>query len=237
MTAHDVSAALRNVATPERARANAWFFKTGPGEYGEGDMFVGATVPQQRVVAKKFEELPQVEIERLLHSPWHEERLTAIFIMVARFKKGTEDEKTEVANLYLENLEHINNWDLVDSSAPYILGPWLQNSRYKMKTLQKLALSDNLWERRISIITTLHYIGQGSGVETLVLAEKLVDDTHDLIQKAVGWCLREVGKRVDDELLLDFLDRHAATMPRTALRYAIERLTPETRRHYMGLRG
>lgn len=227
---------LKAVATPERAKANAWFFKTGPGQYGEGDQFLGVTVPEQRKIAKQFRDMPLLYIEELLHNPWHEVRLTTLFIMVLAYQKGDEGRRADIANLYLANARYINNWDLVDSSASYILGPWLENSSYKMKTLTKLAKSNNLWERRIAMIATLYYICRGSAGEALQIAEILLNDTHDLIQKAVGWMLREVGKRVDREVLLGFLDVHAKTMPRTTLRYAIEHLPPEQRSHYLGLR-
>jgi 3-methyladenine DNA glycosylase AlkD len=233
MNPDDVTRALKAVATPERAKANAWFFKTGPGQYGEGDQFLGVTVPNQRKIAKQFKDMPLSYIEELLHSPWHEVRLTTLFIMVFSYQKGNEKRKADIANLYLANAKYINNWDLVDSSASYILGPWLENSPYKMKTLKKLAHSKNLWERRIAMISTLYYISRGSADEALQMAEILLHDKHDLIQKAVGWMLREVGKMVDRDILLAFLDEHAATMPRTALRYAIEHLTPELRRTYL----
>lgn len=237
MKPEEVTRALKAVATPERAKANAWFFKTGLGQYGEGDQFLGVTVPEQRKIAKQFKDMPLLYIEELLHSPWHEVRLTTLFMMVLSYQKGNAQRKADIANLYLENAQYINNWDLVDSSASYILGSWLETSPYKMKTLKKLAHSSNLWERRIAMISTLYYISRGSAEEALQIAEVLLYDEHDLIQKAVGWMLREIGKRVDREVLLAFLNTHAATMPRTTLRYAIEHLPPEQRSHYLGLKN
>lgn len=237
MIVNQVKESLRELATPERARNSAWFFKTGKGQYGYGDKFLGITVPEQRKIAKQYyKDLSLEAIEQLLQSPWHEERLTALFMLVLTFQKGDSKKQTEVANLYLANTKYINNWDLVDSSASYILGPWLERSPYKMKLLRKMATSSDLWERRIAMLTTFYYIGRGRADEALEIAEILIDDTHDLIQKAVGWMLRELGKRVDLELLRDFLNSHAATMPRTALRYAIERLSTQEREHYMKLK-
>lgn len=227
---------LREAADPERAKSSAWFFKAGPGQYGEGDRFLGITVPQQRKIARKFYKNVSLDaVEQLLHSPWHEERLTALFMLVLMYQKGDQQKRDQTANLYLANTKQVNNWDLVDSSAPYILGPWLADNPYKMKTLTKLAKSDNFWERRIAMMSTFHYIRQGSADEALAIVDILLDDSHDLIQKAVGWMLREIGKRAGRQILLEFLDNHAATMPRTALRYAIEHLSSGQRQHYLAL--
>jgi 3-methyladenine DNA glycosylase AlkD len=241
-----VEGALRELASPERAQSSQWFFKTGEGQYGEGDKFLGVTVPQQRKVAKFFYKNLSLEaMEQILKSSWHEERLTALFMLVLTFQKGDDLKKSQVANLYLANTRRVNNWDLVDSSAHYILGPWLdyvsssanqnksENSDYKTKVLKKLAKSDNLWERRIAMLTTFYYIQHGSAVEALEISEILKNDQHDLIQKAVGWMLREIGKRVGEDILLKFLDENAAGLPRTTLRYAIERLPAGIRKHYL----
>jgi len=237
MTAQEVREALNAVATKERAESNAWFFKTGEGQYGYGDQFLGVTVPQQRSIAKKFYKNLSLEgAEILLKSPWHEERLTALFIFVLKYQKGDTGRKDEIANLYLKNTKYINNWDLVDSSAEHIIGPWLQNSPYKMKVLSKLARSKDLWERRIAMLSSFHYIKQGRVDESLEIIEILLHDSHDLIQKAVGWMLREIGKRVDKQVLLTFLNKHAATMPRTSLRYAIEHFPQPERQQYMNMR-
>lgn len=235
MKAADVSKALRLVATPKKAKANAWFFKSGPGEYAEGDKFLGVTVPEQRKIAKQHKDLSLSEVKKLVTSSWHEERLTGLFILVDQFKHGDEKARAQIYKFYLNHTGSINNWDLVDSSASYIVGPYLENLSEKMKVLTKLAGSKSLWERRIAMIATGHYIYQGRADEALIIAETLVDDNHDLIQKAVGWMLREIGKRVGREPLLKFLDRHAATMPRTALRYAIEHFEPRLKAHYMSL--
>lgn len=236
MTNKEVKQALKAVATPERATTSAWFFKTAPGQYGHGDKFLGVTVPQQRKIAKQFKDLPLKEVEKLVTSPWHEERLTGLFILVGQFQRGDQPTKQEIYHFYLNHTASVNNWDLVDSSAGYIAGAWLNDRPEKMKVLTKLADSKSLWERRIAMISTQYFIGQGRGEEAWAIAELLLHDSHDLIQKAVGWMLREMGKRADHQLLIMFLDKHAATMPRTTLRYAIEHLSKERKQHYMGLK-
>ncbi len=233
--ASDLSKALRAVATPAKAKASSWFFKTGPGQYGEGDKFLGVTVPEQRKVAQQFKDLPIKETEKLVTSPWHEERLTGLFILVSQYKKADEANKKAIYEFYISHTNFINNWDLVDSSAGYIVGPYLENKTYKMKVLTKLAKSDFLWDRRIAMLSTFYYIYQGKADEALVIAEILLQDEHDLIQKAVGWMLREIGKRVDKQILIKFLENHAAHMPRTTLRYSIEHFDSKTRQHYLSL--
>ena len=235
MTTQDVSQALQQLATPEKAKASAWFFKSGPGQYAEGDKFLGITVPEQRTIARKYKDLPLKDVEKLVMSQWHEERLTGLFILVGQYQKGNEAKRKEIYDFYLSHTRHINNWDLVDSSAPYIVGSWLDGQPEKMQVLQKLAGSDWLWDRRIAMLATGDYIKKGRTEEAIKIAEQLLPDKHDLIQKAVGWMLREIGKRVDKQVLTRFLDKHAATMPRTSLRYAIEHFDPELRTHYMGL--
>lgn len=224
---------LRTAANPEKAVFFPRYFKAGPGEYAEGDQFLGVTVPQQRIIAKQFKDLPLTEVEQLIMSPWHEERLTGVFILVGQYQKADEVNKKLIYDFYLAHTKNINNWDLVDSSAGYIVGPWLENRPAKMKVLMKLADSQLLWDRRIAMLATFYYIMQGKADEALIIAEQLLYDNHDLIQKAVGWMLREIGKRVDVALLINFLDKHAATMPRTTLRYAIEHFTPEVRQRYL----
>lgn len=225
---------LRSVATPERAKANAWFFKTGEGQYGFGDKFLGVTVPEQRKVARKYyKQLSLDAIEQLLLSQWHEERLTSLFMLVLLYQKSDEKMRQSVASLYLRHTKDVNNWDLVDSSAAYILGPHLEQNPYKMKVLRAFATSRDLWERRIAMLTTFYYIRQGRADEALEIIELLKTDKHDLIQKAVGWMLREIGKNVGEEVLTKFLDTNAHQLPRTCLRYAIERLEPATRKKYM----
>lgn len=232
----DLQADLRAVANPEKAVFFPRFFKAGPGQYAEGDQFLGVTVPQQRKLARKYRDLWLGDIERLLNSPWHEERLTGLLILVDNYKRGNANSKQEIYNFYATHTERINNWDLVDSSAPYIVGPQLQESPYKMKVLVKWAHSDNVWERRIAMLATFHYIRQGQPDEALEIAELLLHDQHDLIQKAVGWMLREIGKRCGTDVLELFLDEHAATMPRTTLRYAIEHFATLKRQSYMQMK-
>lgn len=235
-SAAQVRRALRKLASPERAIGVARFFKTGKGEYGEGDVFIGCTVPQQRTVAREFRHLPLAESGKLLASKIHEERLTALLILVRQFESAREEGlRRRIFGLYLKRLRHINNWDLVDSSAAPLIGGWLADKDRKL--LDELASSRQLWHRRIAIIATFHYIMAGSAEDALRIAEKLLADSHDLIHKAVGWMLREVGKRVSPATLRRFLRQHAATMPRTALRYAIERFPAEERARWMQMRA
>lgn len=236
-TAAQAQVALHAVADPERAANTYRFFKAYPGGYSEGDEFLGCTVPKTRLVAKQFYDLPLSELEVLMTSKWHDERLLALFILVRQYQRGSDETKQAVYDFYLSHTANVNNWDLVDSSAEFIVGPYLDGRPEKMGVLERLAASDMLWERRIAMIATFDYIRKGRADEALLIAEQLLCDKHDLIQKAVGWMLREVGKRVDREPLLLFLDKYAATMPRTTLRYAIEHLPPEQRAHYMRLKG
>jgi 3-methyladenine DNA glycosylase AlkD len=225
---------LTKVSTKARAEAGAWFFKTGPGQYGEGDKFIGVSVPDQRKIAKKLQKSISLEkVEQSLASPWHEERLTSLIILVNKYKSATTTQKKEIVDFYLKNTKRINNWDLVDSSAPYILGDWLLDKDKQI--LYSLAKSDDLWERRISIITTLNFIRNGKFEVTLKLSEQLLSDNHDLIHKASGWCLREVGKK-NEQVLMRFLDKFTLDMPRTMLRYAIERLPKDKREYYLKLK-
>lgn len=216
---------LRN---PEKARALQRFFKTGKGEYGEGDIFLGIVVPEQRVVAKKYPDLSLNDLQELLNSKIHEYRLTALFILVAKYKK-TENKK-EIVDFYLKNTRNINNWDLVDLSAPKILGEYLIDRDRKI--LYKLARSKNLWERRISILATFIFIKDGDFSDSLKTAEILIKDDHDLIHKAVGWMLREVGKR-DLKTEEIFLKKYYKRMPRVMLRYAIEKFPDSKRRRFL----
>lgn len=222
---------LKGLADPQKAEFVARYFKTGPGEYGEGDIFLGITVPAQRQIAKKYLNLSLADVEKLLKSKIHEERLTSLMILVEKFKKATPDQQQAIYELYLRNTAQINNWDLIDGTAEYIVGPYLQDN--DKSVLTKLARSDSIWERRIAIMATYHYIKQGNADETLRIAEILVNDLHDLIQKAVGWMLREVGKRCSQEIEEAFLKKHYKTMPRTMLRYAIERFEPSRRQAYL----
>lgn len=235
-SADDVIAALRAEGSSERARQAARYFKTGPGEYGEGDVFLGVPVPAQRRVARAFDGLEPAELARLLDSALHEARLVALLVMVRRAEKRATPDATRAAMgaLYLQKLDRVNNWDLVDSSAPQLLGALLPARDRSL--LDRLARDPSRWSRRIAMIATLHFIRRGEAPEALRVAALLVDDADDLVQKAVGWMLREVGARVDVALLRAFLAQHAATMPRTALRYAIEKLAPEERTRWLGAR-
>lgn len=223
-------AALRALADPAVARSTARFFKTGPGEYGEGDRFVGVRVPDVRRVAKAFADLPLDEVAKLLRSDVHEERLLALLILVRQYARGGRDERDRIYRLYLGNLRFVNNWDLVDLSAEHIVG-WHLRDRDRAP-LRELARSPVLWERRVALLATFHFIKRGDGAETLALVEMLLGDREDLIHKAAGWMLRETGKR-DPAAHGAFLRKHRRTMPRTMLRYAIERLPETERRRYM----
>ena len=230
MKAEDVRSSLQQLADPLRAKNSTWFFKTGPGQYGEGDQFIGVTVPDQRKVAAAYGELPLPAVLELLQSPIHEHRLTALFILVHQYRTGDRDIKKQLASFYHKHRAYVNNWDLVDSSAPYILGDYLKT--HSPNVLFRLAAAKSIWDRRIAIISTFAFIRDGQFDLTLKIAEMLLNDKEDLIHKATGWALREVGKK-DHQALLNFLDQHAGSMPRTALRYAIERLSPEERRLYL----
>lgn len=228
MTASKVKKDLQALANPEKAKIYQRFFKTGKGEYGEGDVFIGLTVPQQRSVAKKYSDLPLDQVKILLHSEIHEHRLVAILILVHKFQKKQD---RAIVSLYLKNRECINNWDLVDLSAHKIIGAYLENRN--RKTLYKLAKSKSLWDRRIAIIATFWFINNNDFKDSLKIADILVNDKHDLIHKAVGWMLREIGKK-DLKAEESFLNKHYKTMPRTMLRYAIERFKKKKKDFYMG---
>jgi 3-methyladenine DNA glycosylase AlkD len=221
-----ISARLRAVASHEVAAISQRFFKTAPGEYGAGDIFLGIKIPVLRRLAREYRTAGAAEVCELLQSRFHEERLFALLLMMQRYAGANEDEREALYRLYLASTSCINNWDLVDISAPHIVGRHLQ-SRARAVLLQ-LAASSDLWERRIAIIATLHFIRGNEFSDTLQIARMLLHDPHDLIHKAVGWMLREVGKR-DRTVAEDFLKTHYQTMPRTMLRYAIERF-PETLR-------
>lgn len=223
---------LREAAEPERVETLQRFFKTGPGGYGEGDVFLGVRVPAVRAVARRFDGLDDDSVLELLVSRFHEERLAALVMLVRRYERGDRATRGRVYDLYLNNTTHVNGWDLVDVSAPHIVGAHLLGGEAERRILDRLALSPSVWERRIAIMATFAFVRGGEYDETLRLSCTLLDDEHDLIQKATGWMLREVGKR-DEGLLVGFLDRHAGDMPRTMLRYAIERLDAPLRAGYM----
>lgn len=206
------------------------FFKTGPGEYGEGDIFLGIKVPVQRQIAKKYIGLNLLKIQELLKSKIHEHRLIALLILVSKFKKGSETERGNIFNLYLKNTKYINNWDLVDLSAPNIMGEFLIDK--KKDIIYNLAKSNNLWEKRISIISTFSYIRREEFEDSFRIVEMLLHDKHDLIHKAIGWMLREIGKK-NQKVLEDFLKKHYDRIPRTTLRYAIEKFDEDLRKKYL----
>jgi 3-methyladenine DNA glycosylase AlkD len=230
MSVQEIRARLRKLGDKERAKNSQWFFKTGPGEYGEGDRFLGIKVPEIRKLAKDYQAIPLAEATQLLQSSIHEERLLALFILVRAFSKGDECFKEKIYHLYLQNTRYINNWDFVDTSADHIVGAFLKGK--SKKPLSDLALSSDLWERRIAIMATFHFIKEGEFTETLKIAGMLLSDKKDLIHKAVGWMLREVGKRhlATEEY---FLKKHYKKMPRTMLRYAIERFPEPKRQRYL----
>ena len=232
MKAANVRKELKSMADPDKAVILQRFFKTGLGQYGEGDIFIGVTVPQSRKIAKKFSQLQLVEVKTLLYSRIHEERLVALLILVWRYSSALDnrEEKEEIVKFYLDNIKQVNNWDLVDLSAPNILGAHLIDNRDR-RLLYRLAKSENVWERRVAILATYHFIRNGDFSYTLKIAEMLLQDRHDLIHKAVGWMLREVGKR-DVTAQEAFLEKYWSVMPRTMLRYAIERLPENKRLHY-----
>jgi 3-methyladenine DNA glycosylase AlkD len=225
-----VHAALLALANPKKAAFLAGFFKTGPGQYAEGDRFLGVTVPALRQLARQFRHLGLPDCERLLQSPHNEERCLALLILVEHFEKGDAATKNKVYRLYAKNRHRVNNWNLVDGSAPYIVGPHLL--RRSRSWLYQLARSPSLWDRRIAILATFSFIRAGDFADALKLTAHFLDDEHDLMHKACGWMLREIGKR-DPAVLETFLRRHHRHMPRTMLRYAIERFPPARRKAYL----
>lgn len=230
MTAQKIQKYLRQFASKEKAKLLQGFFKTGPGQYGEGDKFLGVVVPNIRRTVKEFAGAPLPEIQKLLLSSFHEERLLALLLLVRKFEKGDDGMRKRIYTHYLKNTKYINNWDLVDLSAPKIVGPWLDGGSRSL--LYHLVRSRNLWERRIAILATFPYIRKGDFVDTLAISERLLDDDEDLMHKAVGWMLREVGKK-DVAVLEGFLRKNYSRMPRTALRYAIERFPEAKRQKYL----
>ena len=226
----DVRRGLRALADSVRAEILQRFFKTGEGEYGEGDRFLGLRVPQVRTVARRYRDLERKALLELLESPWHEERLLALLILVDQYRRGTGPEREAIHRLYLSNTRHINNWDLVDSSAEHIVGPHLDPQH--LDGLEELARSSSVWERRIAMMATFHWIKRGVFDPALQIAERLVRDDHDLIHKAVGWMLREVGKR-DRAREEAFLRKNYRMMPRVMLRYALEHFPEAQRQEYL----
>ena len=221
---------LKNLANPEIAEHSQKFFKTGEGEYGSGDKFLGIRVPVIRKAVRKFKTLPLNTAEELLKSEYHEIRLFALLLFVLRFNKSDNDERDEIFHIYTGNTVYINNWDLVDSSAHYIVGAYLQDKDRSL--LYKFAESPSLWERRIAIMSTFYYIKNNEFKDALNLSEFLLNDAEDLIHKAAGWMLREIGNR-DKTAEIEFLKNYYRHMPRTMLRYAIEKFSPEERQRYL----
>lgn len=236
MTFNEFRAEFRSQGKPEVAAIMQGFFKTGPGQYGEGDRFLGLKVPHTRSFVPKTGDFTETEVLTLLHSEWHEERLLALFILVRRFEKAKKDEAAQwrIVDLYLANTKWINNWDLVDTSAPQILGTWLL--KRDRSVLSKLAASKSLWEQRISVLATQTFIRAGDYDDTLKLCAGFLKHPHDLMHKACGWMLREAGKK-EVKVLRGFLDAYAGQMPRTMLRYAIEKLDEAERKRWMAAKG
>lgn len=226
----EIHARLRSLASPETARVQQGFFKTGPGQYGEGDRFLGIKVPAIRAVAREFPDAGLDATVALLHSAFHEERLLALLFLMRLFAAGDAHERRSVYQTYLANTRWINNWDLVDISAPHVVGAYLADQ--VRAPLYRLIHSSSLWERRIAMVATLHFIRRGDFDDTLQLAGQLLTDREDLMHKACGWMLREVGKR-DQQALEIFLQQHRQAMPRTMLRYAIERFPEDLRQAYL----
>jgi len=230
ITASQIRAALKRHADPRHASILQRFFKTKPGEYGAGDTFIGIKMPQVRSVARAFRSAPLHTAIELLKSPIHEERLLALLLFVEQYDKGDEEQRATIYNVYLKQTKYINNWDLVDLSAPQIVGRHLETR--DRSVLIRLSQSTSLWERRIGIMATFWFIKKGNFSDALMISEILLKDSNDLIHKAVGWMLREIGKRnitVEEE----FLKRHYKDMPRTMLRYAIERFPENKRQDYL----
>lgn len=225
---------LNRAANKKQAANLQRFFKTNPGQYGAGDVFLGIMVPRQRQLAKKYIDLKLSAIKPFLDSRIHEFRLVGLLILVAQYQQAPDlKTKAAIVKFYLQNRQRINNWDLVDLTAPKILGDFLRLEPKRLALLDKLAKSKSLWERRIAILATFAFIQAGSAAESLKILKPLLKDEHDLIHKAVGWMLREIGKRVDRKILLAFLDEYKTRMSRTTLRYAIEHLSAQERADYL----
>jgi 3-methyladenine DNA glycosylase AlkD len=231
-TARSAEQAIKKLGNRARAAANRRYFKTGPGEYGEGDIFIGLTVPTIRKLAVVYRDLPLQEIEKLLRSPIHEVRLLAVILLISLFERSDINVRTRIYLAYLKAIKkYINNWDLIDISAEHIVGAYLEGK--PKNVLAKLARSKNVWERRVAMLATFRYIKTGRATLALRIAAILVNDRHDLIQKAVGWMLREIGKRCGQDIEKAFLEKHARKMPRTMLRYAIEKFSPAERAYFL----
>ncbi len=234
ITSKDILKDLESFANPLKKDIFTRFFKTGKGEYGEGDVFLGVMTPEMRIVTKKYRDIPLSIVKELMHHKIHEMRTLALGILIYRFEKGNEQQKTEIYELYMDNLEGVNNWDLVDISCPKIVGAYLFSYPEKKDILYSFAKDSDLWKKRISIVSTFAFIRKGQFDDTLKISKMLLSTKEDLIHKAVGWMLREVGKR-DMSILRDFLKKNIRDIPRTTLRYAIERMPNEERSMYLNL--
>ena len=227
------------MGSPQKAATSMRFFKTGKGQYGAGDVFIGISVPEQRKVALKYQNLAPSDLESLLYSKEHEFRLVALMILVGQYQKGDKAIHKKLTEFYLAHAKRVNNWDLVDASAHYILGDYLlryKTEKQALALLIRLAKSDNLWERRITMVATWAFIRAKNPAPTFTLAQVLIQDKEDLMHKAVGWMLREVGKHCGQRTLSSFLDKYADQLPRTSLRYALEHYNEVKRKHYMMLK-
>ncbi len=229
-TAHIIQQELETLIDPVKREYLPKFFKTGKGQYGEGDQFLGVVVPNTRLVAKKYKDCDFGVMADLLQSPWHECRLCALLMLVERFRKSDEIERKRIYDFYLTQTERINNWDLVDLSAPGIVGEYLKDK--PREDLYRLADSALLWDQRIAVVANWKLIRYGEYLDILALAERLINHKHDLMHKSIGWMLRELGKR-DKDLLIQFLDKHSTRMPRTMLRYSIEKFPEDERQYYL----
>lgn len=233
-TVQKVVKELKVASSPERAKILQRFFKTGPGEYGEGDVFLGIKVPQIRSVVKKYRGIGSREVRKLLSSKFHEVRMAGVLLLVEDMRKADVNARKNIFETYLKNRNGINNWDLIDLSAPTVVGEYLLSAPKEKIVIKKLSEEKNMWSRRIAILATFAFIREGKFGDTLALAKKYLSDKEDLTHKATGWMLREVGKR-DKKTLVRFLDQYASVMPRTMLRYAIEKFSPPEREYFMRL--
>ncbi|MEK6807514.1 MAG: DNA alkylation repair protein [Nanoarchaeota archaeon] len=226
----NINQAFQSAADHKKAKLSLRFFKTGKGEYGEGDVFLGIAVQKIRKIAKEFKNISLGEVQKLLDSEIHEKRLCALVILIKKYKTADEIEKKDIFDFYMKNTRRINNWDLVDLSAPNIMGHYLHDKDKKI--LHELSVSADLWKKRIAVLATFYFIRKDDFKDAIKIAETLLNDAHDLIHKAVGWMLREIGKR-NQEIEEDFLKKHRKSMPRTMLRYAIEKFPEEKRKFYL----
>ena len=236
-----IKSTLLSLATPTRAKTNAWFFKTGKGQYGEGDVFIGVTVLQVRGVVKEVSlDIPLTEVQKLLKDPIHEVRLCALLILVKVFEKSqTKNDKKRIFDFYTKHTKYINNWDLVDTSAHIIVGQYISvymEHEERISFIDKYIASRSLWENRIIVVATFYQIKKGNEKMIFYVAERLLSHNHDLMHKAIGWMLREVGKNTGEKVLRSFLDKHIQKIPRTTLRYAIERFPESTRKKYLRMK-